>query len=110
VISRNRWAMHKKALSLPSAYLYLIEDLTEKQCQVGPADSGGRGGANFPADIVRMRKRDHFEYFARQDSSTCDTIGMILFGFGKILESHRAISRSAFGETSLEEHPGCRDG
>jgi hypothetical protein len=44
------------------------------------------------------------------DSSACDTIDMMLFGSGKILDSHRAISRSARGETSLDGNRGSRDG
>jgi hypothetical protein len=43
---------------------------------------------DFPVDIGRIRKRDHFYYFVREDSSTCDTIDMILFGSGKSLDSH----------------------
>jgi hypothetical protein len=58
-----------------------------------------------------LRKSDHLDDFARQDSSTCDTIDidMILFGFGKILDSHRAISPTGF-ETPLMDPFHCAIG
>ena len=67
-------------------------------------------GGNYLADIEMevMRKLDQIRNFVRQDSSTCDTIDVIFFGSGKILDSHWARSRSACRETSLEGNRGCR--
>jgi hypothetical protein len=71
-------------------------------------------GGNYLADIELemevMRKLDQIRNFARHDSSTCDTIDIILFEFGKILDSDRAISRSACGETSLKGNRGFGGG